>query len=67
MKVEITYEFVRGNRFPFSASAYIDGKIFEVGSSNKSFDEAKEDVLEKTKRALEIVPTIIPDPEEVEI
>jgi hypothetical protein len=67
MKIKIEYSFEQANRFPFVAMAYKDNKIIEVGSSKHSFDEAKKDLIEKLAVKIKIMPTIIPESEEIEL
>lgn len=67
MKIKIKYQYEQANRFPFVAAAYLDDKIFEVGSSKDSFINAKLDLMEKLAYKIKTVPTVIPEPEEIEL
>ena len=66
MKVEIKYSFEAGSARPFRATTWI-GNSCIAGISEFSFDEAKQDLLKDVRVIIEKTPTIIPEPEEVEL
>jgi len=66
MKIKIEYKFDMNLPHPFVAFTEIDGKYIS-GWSDDSFDEAKGMFLEKVSALIAKQPTVIPEPEEVEV
>ena len=66
MKLKIEYNYLMGEPYPYRAVARI-GKD-EISTINKfSFEAAKDELIEKLKDEIKKCPTIIPEPEEVEV
>ena len=66
MKVKIEYSYSVANNFPFIATAEFNERWF-TSASDLSFDDARVGLIAKIKKAIVASPTIIPEPEEVEI
>lgn len=66
--MKVVYKYIQANDYPFVAYGY-DGndKLIESTNSNVSFDEAKEELINKLKIKLERRPIIIPEPEDIEL
>ena len=67
MTLTIKYEYEQLKGYPFVATAYNDVGMLEVANSKNSFGEAKGELLVKLKSKIRKVPTIIPEPEEIEL
>jgi len=66
MKIKIEYKFSTELIHPFVAFTNINGH-YVSGWDDYSFDQARNNLLSKVRELETIVPTIIPEPEEVEV
>jgi hypothetical protein len=66
MKATIIYKYDGSTSYPFKAIATIGEDVY-VGVSDLSFDESKVVLLSQIKKAEQSKPTIIPEPEVIEI
>lgn len=66
MKVKIEYKYVADHFYPYKAITKLAN--YELsGLSDKSFDDAKADLLKRIGDTIEAIPSVIPPPEEMEI
>jgi len=64
MKIKIEYRYKITDLYPYKAMVWLYGENFN-GSSETSFEDAKEDLLKNIKRNKANVK--LPEPEEIEI
>ena len=64
MEFTITYGYDHISKYPFMAMTDFNGSMMR-GVSDKSFDEAENDLIESLKKEIINAPTIIPEPKNI--